>query len=277
MSIDNITIDPEFKALNPTLVDLAIRINKAHAACERDLRSGLSHAVEAGRLLMEAKAATAHGSWLSWVGANCEFSARTAQQYMRLASRFGGIDSQEAQRAALLSARAALAMVSPGKKALSPPEPDPVCAPLVAHLVGRSETQGPVPGWEWQLDWVFDGDDEPGVMIHVDPEFDELLPAHRPCEWEAIEQSIITHGCIVALYGWPQADGSIVLLDGHARLVICRKHRAPFTMRSHTFSDRDSAMAWILRQQLGRKNLSDDEIATITVELKTMADARGAD
>jgi hypothetical protein len=67
------------------LQGLADRINHAHEECASALRRGLRHALEAGRLLLEAKAALPHGAWLPWLRANCKVPERTAQRYMRLA------------------------------------------------------------------------------------------------------------------------------------------------------------------------------------------------
>ena len=43
----------------------------------------------AGRLLLKAQACVPVGSWGVWVESKCEFSVRTAQDYMRIARAFG--------------------------------------------------------------------------------------------------------------------------------------------------------------------------------------------
>jgi hypothetical protein len=43
------------------------------------------HALEAGRLLLEAKAGLPHGAWLPWLQENCAFPERTARLYMKVA------------------------------------------------------------------------------------------------------------------------------------------------------------------------------------------------
>ena len=63
----------------PTLADLAERINAKHEAVKEALWRGAEHAIEAGKLLMQAKATVRHGHWLEWLGTNCKFSERTAQ------------------------------------------------------------------------------------------------------------------------------------------------------------------------------------------------------
>lgn len=64
-------------------VNLAAEINAEHRACMEAMRGGLEHAIEAGRLLIEAKAQCSHGDWLPWLAEHFEADAQTAQRYMR--------------------------------------------------------------------------------------------------------------------------------------------------------------------------------------------------
>src|SRR5215472_3078834 len=67
-------------------VDLADRINAAHAEVKSSLLRGAEKAVAVGQMLWEAKAKYGrHGRWLDWIGENCKFTVRTAQLYMQLA------------------------------------------------------------------------------------------------------------------------------------------------------------------------------------------------
>jgi hypothetical protein len=61
--------------------------------------------------------------------------------------------------------------------------------------------------------------------------------------------------------------GHGILLDGHQRYVICNEHSVPFRTRMVDLPDRNHAMLWILEQQLGRKNLSDDQCAMLEAGL----------
>jgi phage N-6-adenine-methyltransferase len=90
---------------------LAARIQAAHEAAQSAMRSAVSYAFEAGKLLMEAKKLVGHGNWESWVRESCGFSERTAQGYMRLAR----LDPEKAQRVALLSLRDALKALAGSK------------------------------------------------------------------------------------------------------------------------------------------------------------------
>jgi hypothetical protein len=68
------------------LPDLAQAIEREHQAAHQAARTALEHALECGRLLIQAKAAVPHGGWLEWLEANTSVSARQSQRYMRLAT-----------------------------------------------------------------------------------------------------------------------------------------------------------------------------------------------
>ena len=78
------------------LISLATEINRAHKAAYGKAREALEHARRAGELLLEAKAAVEHGERLPWLAANMEFSERTAQGYMRIATRWPELESKSA-------------------------------------------------------------------------------------------------------------------------------------------------------------------------------------
>ncbi len=101
-------------AIIPFAADLATRIRAEHEAAQSAMQSAVNHAIQAGKLLMEAKKSVPYGGWEAWVRDSCGFSERTAQGYMRLAR----LDPEEAQRVALLSLRHAL-------KALAEPKGEP--------------------------------------------------------------------------------------------------------------------------------------------------------
>jgi len=68
------------------LGDLAKRINATYLECGAIAKTALEHALEVGRLLLQAKDQVGHGEWASWVMANCAFTERSASRYMRLAA-----------------------------------------------------------------------------------------------------------------------------------------------------------------------------------------------
>jgi hypothetical protein len=81
--------DSTRKALGPHaagLAHIASELRTEVAAVERSWRDVVGHAIRAGELLLEAKAAVGHGEWLPWLEANFPGSERTARNYMRLAT-----------------------------------------------------------------------------------------------------------------------------------------------------------------------------------------------
>ena len=87
--------------------------------------------------------------------------------------------------------------------------------------------------------------------LAVDPEFRDLIPPLNEEELKLLEESLVADGCESPLTVW---NG--VIVDGHNRYAICRKHEIPFAIQEKDFSSRDDAMLWMLRNQLGRRNLN---------------------
>jgi len=86
--------------------------------------------------------------------------------------------------------------------------------------------------------------------LHLYTEFSRLIPPHTPAELELLEESILREGCRDPIVVWRG-----ILLDGHARYRICRKHNLPYRIRAINLPDRDAARLWIIRNQFARRNL----------------------
>jgi hypothetical protein len=74
-------------------VDLVRAITTEHRHCGALVRGSLAHGIRAGILLQEAKDRYGdYGDWLPWLAANVpEISVRSAQGYMRLASKYATV------------------------------------------------------------------------------------------------------------------------------------------------------------------------------------------
>ena len=99
--------------------------------------------------------------------------------------------------------------------------------------------------------------------LTVDPEFRDLIPPLNEEELKLLEESLVADGCESPLIVW---NG--VIVDGHNRYAICRKHEIPFAIQEKNFSSRDDAMLWMLRNQLGRRNLNDYQRGEMVLVLK---------
>src|SRR5262249_1706254 len=85
----------EITTFSEELRNIADRWNEPPPQSEQTLKKGLHHAMEAGRLLLEAKTKVEHGQWLPWLSAHCEFSERLAQKYMRIAKELPKLEQAD--------------------------------------------------------------------------------------------------------------------------------------------------------------------------------------
>ncbi len=53
--------------------------------------------------------------------------------------------------------------------------------------------------------------------------------------------------------------GRNILVDGHNRFKIATKHNLPYEVIQKDFESREHALNWIIANQLGRRNLSDNQ------------------
>jgi len=89
--------------------------------------------------------------------------------------------------------------------------------------------------------------------VRIDPEFRSLIPPPQPDELRLLEEALLREGCRNALVVWA---GKGILLDGHNRLVMCRRHGIPYRTTEVALPDRAAAEDWIERNQLARRNLT---------------------
>ena len=91
------------------------------------------------------------------------------------------------------------------------------------------------------------------LHLTIDPEFEGKIPPLREEELKQLEENILADGVVInPLIVW---DG--VIVDGHNRYRILQKHpEIQFTTYEKQFSDRYAAIAWICKNQLGRRNLT---------------------
>jgi hypothetical protein len=103
----------------------------------------------------------------------------------------------------------------------------------------------------------------------IDPEFKKLIPPLAPDEYQQLEQNIINDGCLHELIVWDD-----MIIDGHNRYEICTKHKIPFKIKNWYFDDRGEAKEWIIRNQFGRRNISDYQRSALALELKEIIAAK---
>ena len=92
--------------------------------------------------------------------------------------------------------------------------------------------------------------------IKIDAEFRDLLPELGRGTFELLEENILKNGCRDSLVLWEN-----ILIDGHNRYEICKKHDIPFTTINKDFGSREEALIWIISTQVSRRNLSPIQLA----------------
>ncbi|MCL2664285.1 MAG: hypothetical protein FWE82_01605 [Defluviitaleaceae bacterium] len=88
--------------------------------------------------------------------------------------------------------------------------------------------------------------------LRTDPEFALLMPPLSTQEREQLEANILSEKkCRDPIIVWKG-----VVIDGHNRYEICRKHGVGYEIKEKYFPTRDETKLWIIENQLGKRNLS---------------------
>lgn len=108
--------------------------------------------------------------------------------------------------------------------------------------------------------------------IVVNEELKAYIDPLTPEEYEALERSLLAEGCRDALVLWGD-----LLVDGHNRYAICRKHGLPFqTVQSKRFKDIEDVHLWMIDQHLGRRSVSDFQRGVLALRQREIVAARRA-
>jgi len=101
-----------------------------------------------------------------------------------------------------------------------------------------------------------------GLRAYIDPLTDD--------EREALERSLLAEGCRDALVLWGD-----LLIDGHNRYALCKKHGIPFETRQNTsFKSMDDVHLWMIENHLGRRSVSDFQRGVLALRKKEILQSR---
>lgn len=90
-------------------------------------------------------------------------------------------------------------------------------------------------------------------MLTIDQEFADQIPPLTAEEYQQLEENILSDGEVIN----PIIVWNGVVVDGHNRYRILQEHPGvPYKTFEKKFSDRNEVMAWICKNQLGRRNLT---------------------
>ena len=92
-------------------------------------------------------------------------------------------------------------------------------------------------------------------ILKIDPEFKDLIRPLRRKEYLQLEENILDEGCRDPIIIWND-----YIIDGHNRYSICTKYSIPFNTVSKDFSSREEVIVWICKNQLGRRNITEEKM-----------------
>ena len=90
--------------------------------------------------------------------------------------------------------------------------------------------------------------------IRIDKEFAALCPPLTPEERSLLELSLATEGCKHPLIVWRG-----LLVDGHNRFDFCKSEGMEFDTEELEVSSREEVIEWIIKNQLGRRNCTEEQ------------------
>lgn len=99
--------------------------------------------------------------------------------------------------------------------------------------------------------------------LKVDDELRELIPPLSAEERQMLEENIIANGCEMPILVWND-----IIVDGHNRYEICHEHNISFFKEEKQFESRSEVKLWMLRNQLGRRNLNSFQRSEMALKLK---------
>lgn len=109
--------------------------------------------------------------------------------------------------------------------------------------------------------------------LKIDPEFESLCPPLAPEEVNYLEDLLSKDGCLEPIAVWAQGNNTI--LDGHNRYRICTQLGIKFKTTPIEVTDRNDAKFWIIKKQLGRRNLAEEQKSYLRAQRYAVETSQG--
>lgn len=110
--------------------------------------------------------------------------------------------------------------------------------------------------------------------IQIDSEFQALIPPLSAEERAQLEANLLADGCRDPLVLWETEDGHNILIDGHNRYEICTRNGIEYGIEEMLFDSRSDVIEWIIKNQFGRRNLSDYQRGVLALRMKPIMEER---
>ena len=111
------------------------------------------------------------------------------------------------------------------------------------------------------------------INLKIDPEFQNQIPPLTDDEYKQLEENILKEGKLLS----PLIVWNNTLVDGHNRYAILQKHpEICFSTMPLRFESREEVLAWICKNQLGRRNLTPEQKLFLNMKRKNPLMAKPA-
>jgi len=103
------------------------------------------------------------------------------------------------------------------------------------------------------------------MELLINEKFRDLIPALTADELNLLTENIKKDGVREPILIWRNT-----IIDGHNRYAICQKNNISFTTKELNFSDDNEALLFIIKNQLGRRNLTEFSKANLALQLENI-------
>ena len=108
-----------------------------------------------------------------------------------------------------------------------------------------------------------EANNNPEDSFEIEPEFKQLITKLSDAEYSILKDSIAKEGIREPIIVWNNT-----IIDGHNRYKIAHELDIPIKYETMEFQDREEAKAWIINNQLGRRNISKYERCRLVLNMK---------
>ncbi len=104
--------------------------------------------------------------------------------------------------------------------------------------------------------------------LQIVPEFQDLIPPLTDYEFETLRDSCLNEGIREPIIVWGD-----VIIDGHNRYKIAKEYNLPFKTFTKNFKSKSEVIQWIVKNQLGRRNISVYGRCLLALKMKPFVEA----
>jgi N6-adenosine-specific RNA methylase IME4 len=105
--------------------------------------------------------------------------------------------------------------------------------------------------------------------LSINPELKSLIPPLTAEEFKQLETNVLAEGIREPIITW---QGTIV--DGHNRYELAQMYDLPFKVKEMAFASMEDCKEWMIRNQFGRRNLSNYQRSVLALELESVFKAK---